>query len=88
VWGKLVIWVAKGEFYIMKQENYDEDLKLVNTLTASDIRQFGDRKLPARLELVPADKSLQKTIITTKWQEFDIEIDPSFFSQQNMRSVR
>ncbi|MCB0480207.1 MAG: outer membrane lipoprotein-sorting protein [Flavobacteriales bacterium] len=88
VWGKLVVWVAKGEYYTMKQENYDEDMMLVNIMTASDVKQMGDRKLPARLELIPSDKKNQKTIIVTKWQEFNIDIDESFFSQQNMKQVR
>jgi outer membrane lipoprotein-sorting protein len=88
VWGKLVVWVAKGEWYTLKQMNYDEDMILVNSMLASDVRQMGDRKLPSRMELVPADKKNQKTIIVTKWQEFNIDIDESFFSQQNMKRVR
>jgi outer membrane lipoprotein-sorting protein len=87
VWGKLVLWVSKEEFYTLKQESYDEDMVLVNTMTASNIKQMGNRKLPARLELVPADKPNQKTIFITKWQEFDIDIDESFFSQQNMKRI-
>lgn len=88
VWGKLVVWVAKDEFYTMKQESYDEDMLKVNTMTASDIKQMGDRKLPARMELIPADKKNQKTIIVTKWQEFGIDITEDFFSQQNMKRIR
>ncbi|UTW63401.1 outer membrane lipoprotein-sorting protein [bacterium SCSIO 12741] len=88
VWGKLIMWIAKDEFYTMKQENYDEDMELVNTMIGSDIRQMGDRKLPARMELVPADKKNQKTIIVVKWQEFGIDIQEGFFSQQNMKKVR
>lgn len=88
VWGKLVVWVAKEEWYTLKQMNYDEDMILVNTMTASDVSQMGDRKLPARMELIPADKKNQKTIFVTKWQEFNIDIDESFFSQQNMKRVR
>ena len=88
VWGKLIMWIAKEEFYTMKQENYDEDMELVNTMIGSDIRQMGDRKLPARMELVPADKTNQKTIIVVKWQEFGMDIRESFFSQQNMKKVR
>ncbi|MBD80596.1 MAG: outer membrane lipoprotein-sorting protein [Crocinitomicaceae bacterium] len=88
VWGKLEMWIAKGEWYTLKQTSYDEDMILVNTMTASDIKQMGNRKLPARMELIPADKENQKTIFVTKWQEFDIDIDETFFSQQNMKRVR
>jgi hypothetical protein len=72
----------------MKQKAYDEDMELVNSMTASEIKQMGNRKLPSRMELVPADKKNQKTIIVTKWQEFDVDIEESFFSQQNMKRVR
>jgi outer membrane lipoprotein-sorting protein len=88
VWGKIVMWIAKNEFYEMKAEFYDEDMKLVNTQTAGDIRQFGDRKLPARMEMVPADKPGNKTILLMENMLFNIDLPDSFFSQQNMQKVK
>lgn len=88
VWGKLVVWVAKDEYYTMKQMNYDEDMILVNSMTSSEVKQMGDRKLPSKMELIPADKKNQKTIIVTKWQEFNVDLDEGFFSQQNMKRIR
>jgi outer membrane lipoprotein-sorting protein len=88
VWGKIVMWIAKNEFYEMKAEFYDEDMKLVNTQTAGDIRQFGDRKLPARVEMVPADKPGNKTILLMENMLFNIDLPDSFFSQQNMQKVK
>jgi outer membrane lipoprotein-sorting protein len=88
VWGKIVMWIAKNEFYEMKAEFFDEDMKLVNTQTASDIRLFGDRKLPARMEMVPADKPGNKTILQMKNMQFNIDLPDSFFSQQNMQKVK
>lgn len=88
VWGKIVMWIAKNEFYEIKAEFYDEDMKLVNTQTAGDIRQFGDRKLPARMEMVPADKPGNKTILQMKNMQFNFDLPDSFFSQQNMQKVK
>jgi outer membrane lipoprotein-sorting protein len=88
VWGKIVMWIAKNEFYEMKAEFFDEDMNLVNTQFASDIRQFGDRKLPARMEMVPADKPGNKTILQMEDMQFNIDIPDSFFSQQNMQKVK
>jgi outer membrane lipoprotein-sorting protein len=88
VWGKIVMWIAKNEFYEMKAEFYDEDMKLVNTQTAGDIRQFGDRRLPARMEMVPADKPGNKTILLMENMLFNIDLPDSFFSQQNMQKVK
>jgi outer membrane lipoprotein-sorting protein len=88
VWGKIVMWIAKNEYYEMKAEFYDEDMKLMNTQIASDIRQFGDRKLPARMEMVPADKPGNKTILQMENMQFNIDLPDSFFSQQNMQKVK
>jgi len=88
VWGKIVMWIAKNEFYELKSEFFDEDMKLVNTQTADDIRQFGDRKLPARMEMVPADKEGNKTILQMEDMRFNMDLPDSFFSQQNMEKVK
>ncbi len=88
VWGKVVIWIAKEHWYQMKSEFYDEDMEIVNRMEASEITQFGDRKLPAKLVMTPVNKRGQQTIIFTKSMEFDVDIDESFFSQQNMKKIR
>jgi len=88
VWGKVILWVSHEEYYEMKAEYYDEDMFLVNTMTASDIRQFGDRKLPGTLTMVPEDKEGNQTIMITDEMEFNTDIEESFFSQQNMKRVR
>ncbi len=88
VWGKVIMWVAKDEYFQMRAEYYDEDMELVNTLEASEVRTFGDRKLPAKLVMTPVQKEGQQTILFTKEQEFNVGLEPSFFSQQNMKRVR
>lgn len=88
VWGKIILWIAKKEYYELKVEYYDEDMKLVTTQTAGNIKQFGDRKLPSYMEMIPVDKPGQKTIISTDAVEFNVEIPESFFSQQNMKQVK
>lgn len=88
VWGKMIAWIAKGEYYQMKVEYYDEDGYLVRTLLASDVKQFGDRKLPAKMEIQPADDPGNKTIVIMSNMKFNQAINESFFSQQNMKKVR
>ena len=63
-------------------------MDLVNMLEASEVRTFGDRRLPAKLVLTPVNKSGQQTILYTKEQAFNVGLDQSFFSQQNMKRVR
>lgn len=85
VWGKVVMWVSKDRFVEIRSEFYDEDAVLVNVIDGYDIKQFGQRYLPSRMEVVPADKPQQKTVMDVLKYEFDQPIDDSFFSQQNMK---
>ncbi len=88
VWGKVIMWISKIDFIEVKSEFYDEEYKLINTINGFDIQSYGSRKLPSRIEVVPADKPNQKTIMTTLRNDFDKPIDESFFSQQNMKTVK
>ena len=88
VWGKILMWVSKEDYYWLKAEYYDEDNKLVNTEILSDIQQMDDRKMPTRLEMIPADEKGNKTILIFKNIKFNVNLNESFFSQQNMKRIR
>ena len=88
VWGKLKMWISKGDFLQMKTEFFDEDGKLIKTQTAFDIKKMGGRIIPTRVELVPTDKPGNKTVITLESVEFNRVIPDQFFSQQNMKVVK
>ena len=88
VWGKVITWICVKDFVEIKSECYDEDNELVNTMNAYDIKTFGNRRTASRMEIIPADKPNQKTVMTVTKYEFDIAIDDSFFSQQNMQRVQ
>jgi outer membrane lipoprotein-sorting protein len=88
VWGKIIMWISKEDYYWLKAEFYDEDGELVNTEILSEIKLLDDRKLPTRMEMIPSDKNGHKTILIFNDIEFDVNLDESFFSQQNMRRVR
>lgn len=88
VWGKIIMWVSKNEYHWLKAEYFDEDGILVNTEIMSDVKVMDNREMPTRLEMIPADKPNQKTIMIFEKMDFDIKIDESFFSQQNMKKVK
>jgi outer membrane lipoprotein-sorting protein len=88
VWGKIVIWIAKDEYYQMKGEYYDEDDYLIRTMLADEVKLFDDRKLPSRMEIIPAEEEGNKTVIILRNFKFNENIPESFFSQQNMKKVR
>ncbi|NOZ45888.1 MAG: outer membrane lipoprotein-sorting protein [Chlorobi bacterium] len=88
VWGKIITWVAKNEFITLKNEYYDEDDFLINSENLSNIKNVGDRTIPTYFEIVPAEKEGQKTTMEFKKIKFNIDIDDSFFSIQNMKKIR
>ena len=88
VWGKIIMWISKNEYHWLKAEFYDEDGELVNTEILSEIKLMDDREMPTRMEMIPADKKGHKTILIFDEIEFNVDLDESFFSQQNMRRIR
>lgn len=88
VWGKLKAWISCDGFDILKAEYYDEDGQLVNTEQAYDIRPMGDRSLPTRLEIIPAQKPGQKTILTIEKIKFNIDIPDSYFTLQYIKQIK
>ena len=88
VWGKIIKWISKDEYLMMKSEYFDEDEYLVKTELGTEVKTMDDRKIPSRIEIIPADKENQKTILVIDEIKFNVSIQNSFFSQQNMKRIR
>jgi outer membrane lipoprotein-sorting protein len=88
VWGHQVRWVDKKEFLVLKAEYYDEDGVLVRTETGSDIKVMDGRTIETKIVLTPVDEPGKSTVIIIKDIKFNIPIQESFFSQQNMKNIR
>jgi len=88
VWGHQIRWVDKKEFLVLKAEYYDEDGVLVRTETGSDIKNMDGRMIQTKIVLTPVDEPGKSTVIIIKDMKFNIPINESFFSQQNMKSIR
>ena len=88
VYEKTLYWISKTYYLPVKTENYDEYGDLVNTIHFRDIKKLGGRYLPAIMEIVPADRNNQRTVITTHSADFSIDVDQNFFSTQNLTNIR
>jgi len=88
VWGKILSWIDKEHYMQLLTKFYDEDGYLVNTMIGSDIKEFDGKKLPAKMEMIPADKEGHKTVMITEWIEFNEPIEDGFFTTQNMKKIR
>lgn len=88
VWGKIVMTVTKEHYLQLKVEFFDETLELVNTMIGSNIQDVGDRVIPKKMEMTPADKPGNKTIFEYSEIKFNDDLNTSFFSKQNMKRVK
>jgi outer membrane lipoprotein-sorting protein len=88
VWGKVIVYIDKVNINQLLIYYYDEDDFLVNTMVLSDIKNMGGRIIPTHLEMIPADEPENRTVIDYLDMEFDLKINQSFFSLQNMKRVR
>jgi len=86
VWGNIVIAARKSDYIPLWQKYYDEKGKLMREATYSDIKMFGNRKVPAVMEMVHKNKEGYKTVIRYLKAEFDIKLDKDIFSLRNLRS--
>ncbi|GAB7230060.1 outer membrane lipoprotein-sorting protein [Vibrio rotiferianus] len=88
VWSKVTLWISRTTYLQRKVEFYDEFDERVNVMTTDDVKELGGRKLATRMEMQPLDKPDNKTVLITHQAQFDFDIDDSFFSQQQMKSLR
>ncbi len=86
VWGNIVIAARKSDYIPVWQKYYDEKGNLMREAVYSDIKMFGNRKVPAVMEMIPKNKEGYKTVIRYLKAEFDIELDKDIFSLRNLRS--
>ncbi len=87
VWGRIDVLIRKSDLLPAGQLFYDEDLDPVRKLEFSDYRDFGGRRIPGRMRMTPLDKPEEYTQMTYESIDFDIELDPSFFSVQQLKAL-
>lgn len=88
VWGKIHHWVRKVDDLGARTEYYDERGILVRTMTYTNIRSFGKRRIPARWEMVSNTKQGHRTSFEYVEAEFDITIPDRVFSFRELEKGR
>ncbi len=87
VWAKVLVWISTVGYLEFKTEYYDEDGTLVKSFLGSDVKTFGDRRLPAHWEMIPYNQPGNKTILEYDELGFNEKISEDFFSLQNMKRI-
>ncbi len=88
VWGRIEEQVRQNDLMPVWVRYYDDRGDLARTMVFSDFRVMGGRLVPAHMVIEPVDKPGESTTITYRDLEFDIGIEPSFFSLQRLRDDR
>jgi outer membrane lipoprotein-sorting protein len=88
VWGRIEYEVRKRDMMPTSVRYYDEGGEMTRTMRFSEYRRLGGRLVPARMDVVPSDKPAERTTVIYRELEFDIGLDDSFFSLQNLRARR
>ena len=87
VWGKVFLWIGKGDMLQRKAEYYDETGKLINTLTQKDFKELGGKRIATTLEMEPANKKGYRTVVTISMADFHASLSTDFFSINNMKKL-
>jgi Outer membrane lipoprotein-sorting protein len=88
VWGKVIMQVRKNDLMPVWSRYYDDAGHLARTMTFSDDKEMGGRKVPARMTVVPADKPGESTVLIYHDLEFNVGLTADFFSLRALRSTR
>ena len=88
VWGKVMLWIDKADYLMMKGEYFDEDDELVNVMEGSAVKEMGGRMFVSKSVMRPVDKEGHETIIEYKSIKFDVNIPDTYFTIQYMKRIR
>ncbi len=88
VWGSILTWIDKKNYLHLKTEFYDETGELVNTMLGKNIKSMGGRTLPTLLEVIPAGKKNEKTMVEQLVLDYTVKMKENFFSIQNIKNLQ
>jgi outer membrane lipoprotein-sorting protein len=85
VWGEVVVSIRGEDLIVDFTEFYDEHNNLIRSIVHSQIEDVGDRRIPRRVQVIPADKPDEITEMFYEEIEFDIDIPDRTFTLQSLR---
>jgi outer membrane lipoprotein-sorting protein len=86
VWGRIEYRVRKQDLMPVWAKYFDDEGNLARTLTFEDFRTVSGRTVPMVLNMRPADKPNERTTVRYTSLDFDVPLEPSFFSLQNLKA--
>jgi outer membrane lipoprotein-sorting protein len=87
VWGKEVLRV-RDDNVLLKQDFYDQDGRLVKSLTSTKVGPMGGRVLALVQRMEKLESEGEWTEVVIESMSFDVEMPDSVFTRSNLRNPR
>lgn len=89
-WQKVVACFRKADDQPTVVEYYDEKGRKARSMLYKDVKDFGGRKLPATMEIVPhlAEKKGNRTVMQVLEMAWDVPVTDADFSQAALRRAQ
>lgn len=87
VWGMQKLHIREDHI-LLAEEFYDEDLRLVKSLTSEDIRMLGGRLFPKIWKMQKAGMTDEYTLLDYQDIAFDIDLPADTFTLSSLKNLR
>ena len=88
VWGSIEYRIRQADDMPLWTKFYDEDGELTRTMEHGEYTEFGGRLVPGVMDMYPADKPDERTTVRYEELEFDVGLEPAFFSLRSLQRRR
>lgn len=88
VWGHLELDVRQDDLMPLRMRYYDDQGELARTMEFSEFETMDGRLVPTRMTMRPEDQPGESTTLTYADLEFDVGLEPGFFSLERLRGSR
>ena len=88
VWGSIEYRIRQADDMPLWTKFYDEDGELARTMEHGEYTEFGGRLVPGVMDMYPADKPDERTTVRYEELEFDVGLEPAFFSLRSLQRRR
>ncbi len=85
VWGMQKLRIREDHIFL-EEAFFDEDMRRVKTMSASDIRMMGGKLFPARWKMQKAEAEDEYTILEYEDIAFDVPVPESTFTLSNLKT--
>ena len=85
VWARIEVVIEKASLLPIEQAYFNEKGEKVRIMTFSDVKDFGDKRMPATMTMVPLNKEGHKTVIIYEKAAFNVKIENKFFTLRHLQ---